>query len=299
MKLTRKTRNALWGYAFISLWMVGFAFFFLKPIIQSFIFGLSDITLSETGFKSTFIGFANYQAAFLKDEWFPRHLTNSFISLFADVPAILVFSFIVSILLSKNIKGGSVFKAIIFMTVILSSGVFSIFQANVDTASVSQISQSAQNVSIFNIANNISIEKLLTDAGISQNIVGYIVGPVVRIFQIMTRSGIQIFVLLAGLKSISPSIFEASYVEGATSWEVFWKVTFPMLSPLMLVNVVYTIIDSFTDNSNIVVQVIYGQAFGSLRFGYSSALAWIYFVLISIVLAVAGFLISKKTFYYN
>lgn len=120
-----------------------------------------------------------------------------------------------------------------------------------------------------------------------------------RIYEIVSASGVQILVFLAGLQSISPSLFEASNIEGATGWENFWKITFPMVSPLILVNTVYSIIDSLTNSSNVVMGMIRDTAFASNDFGLSSAMAWLYFLAILAIVGIVVKLVSKVVFYYE
>lgn len=113
----------------------------------------------------------------------------------------------------------------------------------------------------------------------------------------ITSSGVQILVFLAGLQTISPSLYEAAVVEGATNWEMFWKITFPMISPLILVNIVYSVVDSFTNPTNQMMETIMHSAFNESAYGYSSAIAWIYFIAVMLILGVIIKLISKQVFY--
>ena len=119
------------------------------------------------------------------------------------------------------------------------------------------------------------------------------------IYDIVVASGVQILIFLAGLQSISPSRYEASSMEGATAWENFWKITFPMISPIILVNSVYTIIDLFTNETNEMMKNIKSTIFNDIKYGYGSAMAWIYFVCIAVILLIVGGLISRKVFYYD
>jgi ABC-type sugar transport system permease subunit len=122
-------------------------------------------------------------------------------------------------------------------------------------------------------------------------------GAVDRIYQIVSQSGVQILIFLAGIQTISPSLYEASTMEGATGYEAFWKITFPMVSPLILVNMIYTIIDSFSRND--MTELIRTTGFTNLNFGLSSAMAWMYFVAIGIILAISSGIVSRKVFYYD
>ena len=124
-------------------------------------------------------------------------------------------------------------------------------------------------------------------------------GPVDKVFEIVTCSGIQIFIFLAAINAVPPSLYEAAYVEGANGWEKFWKITFPMVTPMILVNVVYSIVDTFMSENNRVMEYVYDLSFQYFNFGLSSAICWIYFAALAVILAVVFRVISKRTFYYT
>jgi len=147
------------------------------------------------------------------------------------------------------------------------------------------------------LLQSIELKVMLMDVGVSETIVNYLTSAVDRIYEIITQSGVQILIFLAGLQSISPSLYEASKIEGATGYEAFWKITFPMVSPLILTNLVYTIIDSFMNNA--ITQMINTTAFQTLDFGLSSAMSWIYFGLIAVILAVSTYIVSRRVFYHD
>jgi ABC-type sugar transport system permease subunit len=119
-----------------------------------------------------------------------------------------------------------------------------------------------------------------------------------RAIFVLWRSGVQILIFIAGLKGIDPALYEAAEVDGASAWGRFWKVTLPMLSPVILVNIIYTIIDSFTDYFNRVLWYIRLVTFVTdLRIGYPSALGFIYFILIFVLVILVFIFVSRFTFY--
>ncbi len=296
--LTRK--KDLKGLLFISPWIIGFLMFFLDPIIQTFIYSLNDIKIGDSGVIKTFTGFSNYIDAFTKDATFPIILSASFRSLMTDVPVILIFSFLVAVVLNQKFRGSVIFKTIFFISIVLSAGVFLRLQMQVAGTNNAQLGQVlSDNREVASFLDNIRIEKYLIEMGVPQNFISLMVGPMQRVFVIITRSGLQIFIFLSGLYGIPSSLYEAANVEGATGWESFWKITFPILSPLILVNIIYSIVDSFMNIDNPVLNYIYRRTFYDTQFGYASALAWIYSIIVSVVLIIIGILISKRVFYYD
>ena len=143
----------------------------------------------------------------------------------------------------------------------------------------------------------VDIERLFDNMKVGTELVDYVVTMVNNVYNIINRSGVQMLIYLAGLQSISPSIYESCDIDGATAWETFWKITFPMISPMILVNAIYTVIDSFTAQSNQVMTYIsnvYDQAGGNVL---SSAMAWIYFLIVLLIIGLVAALLSAYVFY--
>lgn len=136
---------------------------------------------------------------------------------------------------------------------------------------------------------------ILRDIGLPLSFVDYIVDAILRIYEIITSSGVQILIFLAALQSVPGAMYEVAKIEGATAYESFWKITFPLVSPLILTNVIYTIIDSFSGSS--VTQMIFSTAFTTQNFGLSAAMSWIYTLIISLVLTIVGYVLSKRVHY--
>ncbi len=288
------------GYIFILPWVIGFAVLLLQPLIQTVQFSFSKVDITASGYTTDAVGWEHFFYAFREDASFPKLLANSVVSMLTDVPILLIFSFFAAVLLRKNFRGCRVVKGIFFITVIMSSGVFIQMQNETIAANTVQLSAAMNSAAgAASSLKSIDIGKYLVDAGISEEIVAYLAAPVEALFSVMTRSGIQIFIFLAGLSSISPALYEACSIEGATGWETFWMITFPMTSPLIVVNLIYSIVDSFMANDNQALQYIYSQAFDKLNYGYASALSWIYFAAVGLIIALATLVISKRVVYHT
>lgn len=300
MKLRLRTKRKLVGLSFITPWFVGMLLFFVSPILQTLSFSFNTVTITPSGYETEWVGFANYLNAFRLDADFPVVLASSLIQLFSDVPFILAFSFFVAVVINQKFRGSHLVKLIFFLTVILSTGAFQQFQNQSSSLQNSALMNSlSENKNIAGFLSDINIQKYIVEMGLPEAWATYLVEPMMRLFAILSNSGIQIFIFLAALKTISPSLYEASKIEGATGWESFWMITFPMVSPMIVINVVYTVIDSFFSPANEALRYVQNTIFKSIKFGYGSALAWIYFLFISMILAVVIFFISKKVFYYD
>ena len=201
----------------------------------------------------------------------------------------------------KKMAGRALFRAIFFIPVILSTGIMESVEGQNILGSYMEDASGVNDGSGSSTANEIvstmDIERLFSSMKVGQGLVDFVKDMINNIYDIVNRSGVQMLIFLAGLQSISPAIYEACRIDGATAWETFWKITFPMISPMILVNAVYTIIDSFTTDSNSVmkyIQTVYTSSGGMVR---SSAMAWMYFLLVMLILALLGGIFSAFVFY--
>ena len=288
-KRTLEKRRAFTGWMFVLPWIVGVIPFFIIPLISTLYYSLGELKLAAGGIDVTFLGGENYLALFTKDPTFVKELAGSLKTMLTESFMILVFGLFFALLLNQKFHGRAVVRCIFFLPLMLSSTVLlGIIQgetnvSSLDTGSVYMVSSA-------------SIEDIVLKMGVSPEIVSFLTGIIDRIFNLTWQSGVQILLFLTGLQTIPSSLKEAASVEGATSWEYFCKIILPMISPVILVNVIYTIIDTFTSYTNPAMKYISDQANG-LNYSYSSALAWLYFVCIMVILGVVMMLLSRKIFY--
>ncbi|MGO4109779.1 carbohydrate ABC transporter permease [Paenibacillus sp. YAF4_2] len=290
---TYAEQKALLGFLFVLPWLLGFIFFFIIPLVNSFRYSLSKIEANSSGLKISFIGFENYINALTVNTSFNRTLTESIINMVVNVPLIVIFSLFLAVLLNQKFIGRSIARSIFFLPVILASGVIMTLETSSLVQAVNDQNQGSGGA--IHALGAYELAGLMLDAGVSESIVNYLTSAVERIYQIVSQSGVQILIFLAGIQTISPQLYEASKMEGATGYEAFWKITFPMVSPLILVNMIYTIIDSFSRNE--MTDLIKETGFTNFDFGLSSAMAWLYFVSIMLILLISSYIVSRKVFY--
>lgn len=289
-------KKAMFGWLFIAPWLIGFLLLMAVPLVRSLLFSISHLSLTETGYKLSSVGFENYTKAFTVDPNFNRLLIEATMNMLANVPLIIFFSLFSAVLLSQKFRGRMLARAIFFLPVVLASGVIQgIDSSNYLAQMLGDVASSVEGN--FSGLRSMGLRSLLIEMGMSGDIVFYLTSAVDRIYYIVAASGVQILIFLAGLQSISPSLYEASKIEGATGYEAFWKITFPMMTPLILTNTVYTVVDSFTNNG--VTGYIHRMAFRENNFGLSSAMSWAYFLIVSIMLGACVYFISKRVFYYD
>lgn len=295
-KKTLAFRNAVAGYLFIAPFILGFLLFMAVPLCQSLFMSFNDVTPGIGGFTMTFVGIKNFKDAFTVDAEFVPYLTTELIRMLTNLPATLIFSFFIALLLNQAFKGRGVVRAIFFLPVIVSSGVLVGLEYSNDLLSGIQdmIKETSTDASITGVLEDI----LVTDNAVSSTLFGYIFQIINSVYDIAIASGIQIIIFLSGLQTISPSMFEAAKIEGCTAWECFWKITLPMVSSLILVNIVYTVIDFFVKTDNQVMTKI-SDTVAKMEYGFSSAMAWVYFLCVLIILAIVSLIISRRVYYYE
>jgi ABC-type sugar transport system permease subunit len=247
-----------------------------------------------------FTGLANYIYALTGDAKFLQYLAETMLDLLYNVPVLLVFSFFVAVLLKQKFHGNALAKFIFFIPVIMSSGLFLQLQSNFGNATTSSLDAALDNAaSAVQVLKSMNLSSYLLKLGMPDKIVELLTAPVDRVYEVVTSSGIQIFIFLAALNAVPASLYEAAHVEGATGWESFWKITFPMVTPMILVNIVYSIVDTFTSVNNSVMDYVKTLAFQKFDFGLSSAMGWLYCLMLSVVLVITFWYFSRRTFYYT
>lgn len=285
------------GYVFVLPFIIGIVFFLALPIIDSLRISFGDIN-TYNGYDIVFKGFQHYLAAF-EDVDYIKNFSEAFTGTAINTPLIVVVSFVIAMLLKKEFIGRTVYRIIFFLPVILSSGVMAeimvdtLIQSIIDPTTASDMSAGVLSGGQEFVTN------LLLSADIPAEISKFILYAQENISVVLSHSGIQILIFLAALQSISPSLYEASAIEGATAWENFWKITLPMVSPQLLVVVLFTVIDRFTDMSTKIMTSIYEIGFVDLQFGRSSAQAWLYCAFVGIVVAILYAILKRTVFTYD
>ena len=300
-KQKRKTaglqrRKAISGYLFILPFIIGFLVFMVKPLFQSLYMSFCTVEVSANGFRNLWSGLNNYIRAFTVDTEFNRLLVEEVSRMCINSLAIMVFSFFVALILNQKFKGRSLVRAIFFLPVILSSGVILGVEYNNSLLSSMQemIADSGAGTSITGV-----IENILVTSGVGSGLFQTVFDIIDGIYDVAISSGIQIIIFLSGLQTISDSMYEAAAIEGCTSWESLWKITFPMISSLFLVNWIYTIIDFCMRSDNAVMEKISEQMITQINYGFASAMSWIYFAIAIVIIGVSSFIISRRVYYYD
>lgn len=274
LHIKRNHSTSLYGWLFIGPWLIGFLAFLAYPLLYSFWMSFRELQSIGT-MQTTWRGVANFVEAFVLDVRFVPILLTSLRNCIVDTPLTLVFSLGIAMLVERDIVGKDVFRWILFLPVVIGSGMVieRLFGLGVGWQTSVLATEGVAEWMVFALGPDVA------DA---------VFGLLQRISFVLWRSGVQILIFIAGLQGLPKGLYEAARCDGASEWVIFWKITLPMISPVLWLNAVYTIVEGFTDVFNPMLEYIRQTGFhGQLRMGYASALGWIYFVAIfSIVLLI-------------
>lgn len=293
-----RRRKAIAGYLFIAPFLIGFIAFMIMPLLESLKMSFSNVIIAagQGGFKMEFIGIKNFKDAFLVDSEFTRFLTEELTKMAVQVPTTVIVSLFMALLINQNFKGRTAVRAIFFLPVILSSGVLVGLEYDNTLVSGLQdyINENSQLTSV-----TATLEQVLSNSGFGTRFLDGVYDIINNVYDVIMASGVQIIIYLAGLQSVTDSMYEAADIEGCTRWESFWKITLPMVSPMILVNVIYSIVDFFMRSDSEVMTKITDTMIIKMDYGFSSAMAWVYFVAVMFIIAISTLIISRWVHYYE
>lgn len=307
-RISYEKKKGLYGYGFIAIWIIGVIYMFIVPIFKSAWYSMCYTELVTTadqaaqrgmtsaGIYTEWNNFGNYEEALFKNQDYLPKLTESLGAMVPQVIVVMIFSLFIALLLNQKFRGRTFARAVFFLPVLVATGpVLAVIKGDIST---NGISSGEQFSALFQTD---LVDELLQFLGIynlNQQLTMTIQTITSDIFNLLWSAGIQILIFLAALQQIPASAKEAASMEGATGWEFFWKITFPMISPMILANLIYTVIDTFIDSENPVMSIVLAQSRG-LRYGLSAAMAWIYFLIVAVALAIIVAIVSKFVFYEN
>lgn len=289
-------RKAISGYLFVAPFIVGFLTFMVRPFFNSLYMSFCKVNLGAGEFSMNWAGMFNYNYAFKVDPDYSRLLIEEISRMCIYSVAIMVFSFFVALILNQKFKGRALVRAVFFLPVILASGVMLGLEEN--NSLMSNLQATVQ-TSVEGISVTGALQEVLRTAGVGVKAYEKVFEVIDNIYDVAISSGIQIIIFLSGLQTISSSMYEAADIEGCTKWESLWKITFPMVSSLFLVNWIYTIIDFCMRSDNKVIDKIQDTMKMNLDYDFASAMSWVYFLIVIAIVGISSLIISRRVYYYE
>lgn len=281
-------KKRIYGFMFVLPWVIGFLLFFLIPLTQSLIFVFTEVHIGETNFETSFVGLENVRYIFNTSPNYVTNLVESIVSFAYSIPLIVAVSLIVAVVLNHPFRGRTAFRAIFFLPVIIATGVVITY---IRDDAVAQALRGGSGENSY-MSSMVDVAAVLQGMHLPESTTEFLVDFVNRIFDLFWNCGIQIVLFISGLQSIPEQLYDVSRVEGANKWEEFWYVTFPMLSSTLILVIVFTAIEMFTDTSNLVIT----QAFTAMQqqiYDISAAMLWVYFAIVGLMLGAAVLLLNR------
>lgn len=306
-KIPYEKKKGLYGYGFIALWFIGTLWLFIIPVLTSLWYSLCNTQLldkagalekgmTSAGIYTEWNDFYNFTKAFTIDTNFLPKLGEALGEILPNTIVIMIFSLFIAVILNQKFRGRTLARAIFFLPVLIATGpVISVINGDMTSQGVSDAAQ------FSTLFKTDLVQELMEFIGIynlNQTFTTVIETITSDVLNLVWNSGIQILIFLSALQTIPPSAKEAAGIEGATAWEFFWKITFPYISPMILSNLVYTVIDAFVSTDNVVMKYVLDQS-RNWEYGYSAALAWIYFVIVGACLGIICVIINRFVYYEN
>lgn len=288
-RLSFSKRMSLWGIIFLIPWMLGILIFFISPMIKTVYYSFFNMTLQSGGFAFEPVGFDNFVYAFTVDPDFAQNIVDALVYVALNVPIQLFVSLFIAIMLNGKYLGRGAFRLIFFIPIILATEILTIDL-------------------LYSVGGEIAAEssEMLVDTTwirdifvgtLPKELTELILTYVTTIFGIVTTSGIQILIFLSGLQTISPVLYEVAKMEGCTGYEIFCKITLPMISPMILVCLIYSLTDAFSKAD--VLDTIRSITFTYAKYGLGAAMSTVYLIVAVVVVVIVSGIVSKGVFYYD
>ena len=306
-KIPYEKKKGLYGYGFIALWFIGTLWLFIMPVLTSLWYSLCntklldkagalEVGMTSAGIYTEWNGFYNFTKAFTIDTTFLPKLGTALGEILPNTIVIMIFSLFIAVILNQKFRGRTLARAIFFLPVLIATGpVISVINGDMTSQGVSD---AAQFSTLFKTDLVTELMEFLGIYNLNQTFTDIIKDITSGVLNLVWNSGIQILIFLSALQTIPPSAKEAASIEGTTAWEFFWKITFPYISPMILSNLVYTVIDAFVSTDNVVMEYVLAQS-RNWEYGYSAALAWIYFAIVGACLGIICVIINRFVYYEN
>ena len=289
--LSLKAQHAKWAWVFLAPWLIGITVFFVWPMAQSVIYSFSRLSITADGFQLDWVGSDNYSYLFTKDTFFLPNLTQALGEVVPSVLMITAFSLFIAVILKEKFFGRSAARTVFFFPVMIASGVIITILKEQVMMSVSTSDNTA--AYLFQAPDLVNT---FAAFGLPDFVLTSITDIVNGFFDLTWKSGVQMLLLLSAINNIPQSFYEAAILDGAGAWVKFWKITFPAITPSLLVVIIYTIIDSFLDYDNLVMSMI-RDYYQNNNYTYSATIGVIYFVCILAFVGLVSLIMRKLVVY--
>ncbi|MBR5922322.1 MAG: sugar ABC transporter permease [Clostridia bacterium] len=299
MKLKKKKRgieanSRRAGRLFILPWEIGMVIFIIVPLLISVAYAFCEVTFKVGGMDYHFVLFDNFKYLLKEDPYYTDTLISSLTTLIYTIPIIVALSLILGIVLNQKFKGRVIMRAVFFLPVIIAAGVV----LNILTTQINGqppvIQLGATSTTMSDGGGYLDASALLAGLRLPEAVTEMMAKYITMIFNLLWRSGIQIILFISGLQTIPDSLYEVSKIEGASKWEEFWMITFPMLRDVTLLVTVFTVVEEMVSTANPVMSNAQSMISGQQRYDMPTAMIWFYFLCVLIICGIVLFPIFRS-----
>lgn len=281
MNVSMQNKKKITGLLFVSPWIIGFFTLVAYPLCRTIFFSFHNVSYGiRSGWRYNWVGWENYERILFQDIDFVIALQDFFVTSLFQVPVIIALSVIIAMLLNQKIKGSWFFRLVFFLPIIILSGKL-----------MSMISDYGGAGAVLNLVIFDILELFIP----SQAFVSLVAELFEMIAQLMWYCAVPVLIFLASLQNVNPSIYEAASIDGASSWVSFWKITLPIIFPLINVATVFIVVFLGNFEANPIISIILESTYdGARREGYASAIAILYTLFQFLLIGILYVVIKKR-----
>ena len=278
------------GLLFVLPFIIGFIWLFFNPLLESLRYTFHRVTVGPTGLILDPIQFQNYIYMATTDADFLKSLLTMASDMAIRILVIMFVSIFLAVLLTDKFPGRLFFRTSLFLPMIF--GAAPILLAFSKLGGASEMAEDGNSFVMLSGELTGFINEIIKSFGILAPVIQKFTVYAGTLFNLLWNAALQIIIFIIGLQAIPSQLYEVAKMEGATKWETFWKITFPLLMPSILLCLVYSIIDFFNSSSNDVVVLINQNMV--TRLDYACTQSWAYAVLIFLVVLIVNAIVSRK-----
>lgn len=277
-------RQDKYGYLFMMPWILGFLVFTLIPFVMTIYLSFTEVKQDIRGFNISFTGIYNYRQLFLANTEFTPALISFLGMIIPYTLVVVIMSFILAMLLNTIVRGKAVYRTVYFLPVVVLSGPVMYQLMNLTPQVEGQVNELYYSF-LIRMIHSYSPQAAAGMVALFDNL-----------SIILWFTGIPIVLFINGLQKINPSLYEAARIDSATSWQLLWKITMPIIRPTALIVTVFTIVQlGGMDTINpVLVMIKERTANTSGGFGYAATISWIYSLIVLVIIGAAFVLFRER-----
>lgn len=284
------TPNDKTGLLFVLPFIIGFIFLFFKPLLESVNYTFNRISVDSNGLLLEPVGLENWKYLVQKDSDFIKKLVEIISSMTIEVLVIMFMSVFLAVLLVDKFPGRLFFRVSLFLPMIF--GADAILHTFGMIGGSNEMTSGSNEFIMMTGETTGFIKEIISSFGILTPLIEKFTAYADKLFKLLWNMPLQIVIFIIGLQAIPPHLYEVAKMEGATAWETFWKITFPLLTPSILLCLIYSVIDYFNASTNEIVQMIDKNMIN--RLDYACTQSWAYSVLIFAIVLVINAIVSRR-----